>query len=229
MVLICNLPGSLRSIRGDYMFTGIVEEQGKISKITKNKMKVCVTVKADIITENLEVDDSVAINGICLTVVKKSKSDFSVEVVNETVTRTTLGKWLVGMTVNLERGIQLNGRLDGHMVQGHVDGTAELINIRHFDDNMVMTFKTNEKITHLMVEKGSVSIDGISLTIASVERGIFSIALIPYTIKNTTIGNLKISGIVNIETDIIGKYIAKFIDEKSELSKNILNKWGYKI
>ncbi len=211
------------------MFTGIIETIGKIKfiKFTSSGLRI------DIINEELagkiNVDDSVAVNGICLTVLELHQDGFAVDAVMETIERSTLKEWGKGQRVNLERGMPLNGRFDGHIVQGHVDGRAELMHVIKTGNSAEMHFKTSKTIAAMMVEKGSVALDGVSLTIASMDYDSFSVAVIPYTLSNTTFNELQPGNKVNLETDIIGKYITKFMQNKNELNRSTLRSWGYKL
>jgi riboflavin synthase len=211
------------------MFTGIIESFGTIENMTSNQNGVSLTIKAKDIVSELQVDDSVAINGICLTVVAILDNSFKVDIVQETLDRSACKNWSRGQKVNLERGMPANGRLDGHIVQGHIDGTAELISFKKRGDSSEMIFKTDKTITDLMVEKGSVALDGVSLTIADVQDREFKIAVIPYTLANTLLGKIKRGDIVNVETDILGKYIAKFMKDKKTLDRSTLLSWGYQV
>ncbi len=211
------------------MFTGIIETRGTVDGITRKGDGLRLRIRSNELGEHLEKDDSVAVNGICLTVVERSSEGFSADAVAETLARTTLKDWRPGQTVNLERGMPASGRFDGHLVQGHVDGTAELITREGRGGGAEMTFRTAETLTALMVEKGSVALDGVSLTIVSVTRDRFSVAVIPYTLSHTTLGDLPPGGKVNVEMDIIGKYLAKFSGGKLKLTKTTLEAWGYKL
>jgi len=210
------------------MFTGIIEEIGTIENITPDRGGYRIRVAAPGIAAELRTDDSVAVNGMCLTVTATRGNTFSVDAVKESAERSTLKNWRSGQKVNLERGMPANGRFDGHLVQGHVDGTARLLKREQQGKSVVMTFETSEKLTALMVEKGSIALDGVSLTLTRAGRTDFSVALIPYSLEHTTLDALSAGDGVNVETDIIGKYIIKYTSDKKELNEEALKKWGYK-
>ena len=205
------------------MFTGIIEETGVIRQCRRQGGKYILSVECRIVCET---DDSVAVNGICLTVTDTRDGMITFHAVDETAARTTLPSWSAGIPVNLERGMPASGRFDGHMVQGHIDGTATLKAVYRKEDNAEMSFSCRRELTDLMVEKGSVAINGVSLTIKSVSASGFSVALIPYTLENTTLNNVKPGQPVNVEMDIIGKYIRKFLTESKGLEEKI-KQWGY--
>lgn len=211
------------------MFTGIIEVLGNIESIRSTDSGLRLNISSEILAGKVEMDDSVAVNGICLTIAELLPKGFALDVVRETVIRSTVKNWRQGTKVNLERGMPADGRFDGHIVQGHVDGQAELVSIKNSGNSAEMLFKTSRKITAIMVEKGSVTLDGISLTIASLDKDKFSIAVIPYTLSNTTFKDLRPGKTVNIETDIIGKYIAKYMQNEKELNKSTLRTWGYEL
>ena len=211
------------------MFTGIIETIGSIKSIKPGSSGLRLSIISEKLDGEIEVDDSVAINGVCLTVVELLPKGFTVDVVSETVSRSTVGQWKTGTKVNLERGLPAHGRFDGHIVQGHVDGPAELMHVKKTGNSAEMHFKTSKTIAAMMVEKGSIALDGISLTIASTDHDGFSVAVIPYTMSNTTLNELRPGNKVNLETDIIGKYIAKFMQNGKKLNKSTLMSWGYEL
>jgi len=211
------------------MFTGIIETKGCIKSIRSIGKGLRLSITSEKLDGKIEIDDSVAINGVCLTVVELLPKGFAVDVVRETVSRSTVGQWRTGTKVNLERGLPAHGRFDGHIVQGHVDGLAELTQVKKTGNSAEMHFKTSQKIAAMIVEKGSVALDGISLTIAATDHDAFSVAVIPYTISNTTLNELRPGNKVNLETDIIGKYIAKFMQNGKKLNKSTLTSWGYEL
>ncbi|MGC6434141.1 MAG: riboflavin synthase [Crocinitomicaceae bacterium] len=190
------------------MFTGIIEQLGTIQGIRKEGENVHFTVKSPF-TNELKVDQSVAHNGTCLTVVEINGDDYVVTAIKETLDKTCLGQWEVGTKVNLERCMQMNGRLDGHIVQGHVDTTATCVSIEQQDGSWKFTFEyTTDQVT---VEKGSITINGVSLTVVDSKDNGFSVCIIPYTYEHTNFHQLKIGDKVNLEFDIIGKYVAKLL------------------
>ena len=190
------------------MFTGIIEQLGTIQAIRKEGENVHYTVKSPF-TNELKVDQSVAHNGTCLTVVAINGEDYIVTAIKETLDKTCLGQWEVGTKVNLERCMQMNGRLDGHIVQGHVDTTATCVSIEQQDGSWKFTFEyTTDQVT---VEKGSITVNGVSLTVVDSKDNGFSVCIIPYTYEHTNFHQLKIGDKVNLEFDIIGKYVAKLL------------------
>ncbi|MDZ7796726.1 MAG: riboflavin synthase [Candidatus Marinimicrobia bacterium] len=209
------------------MFTGIIETQGNIAGIDIMRDTFRIRVKAPEIASELHIDDSVAVNGICLTVTALQGDIFSVDAIRETAERSTLKTWKSGKTVNLERGMPADGRFDGHLVQGHVDGTAELVQKERQRNTALFTFQTAERLMPLIVKKGSIALDGVSLTVTAADKDRFTVALIPYTLENSTLGKLPAGNSVNVETDIIGKYIVKHLTASTELSEDLLHKWGY--
>ena len=187
------------------MFTGLVEELGVILSISQTD----IWIESAIIMDDLGVKDSISVNGACLTVVSIQGNSFKVNVVPETLRRTDLGDLSVGDKVNLERSAQLGGRLGGHIVQGHVDGTAQITAYVEEGSAWLIEFQISKKLSRYIVEKGFVCVDGASLTVVNCEENTFTIALIPYTRDNTVLGYKGVGSSVNIETDIIGKYIEK--------------------
>lgn len=197
------------------MFTGIVEDIGCIKKIQRNSLQSSLTIESKKITEDIAIGDSISVNGICLTVTLFNHSTFTVDVMNETWNRTSLSTLTYGGYVNLERALPTNGKLGGHIVTGHIDGTGRVVSIRKDDNATWYKIQAPSDILDFIVEKGSITIDGISLTIASVSSNDFSVSIIPHTIKSTTLQSKTINDRVNLETDIIGKYIRKFMNEKN--------------
>ena len=187
------------------MFTGLVEELGVISSISQTD----IWIESSIVMDDLGVKDSISVNGACLTVVSIEENLFKVNVVPETLRRTDLGDLSVGDKVNLERSTQLGGRLGGHIVQGHVDGTAQIMAYVKEGSAWLIDFEISKKLSRYIVEKGFVCVDGASLTVVNCDENTFTIALIPYTRDNTVLGYKGVGNSVNIETDIIGKYIEK--------------------
>ncbi len=190
------------------MFTGIIEQLGEIRQITKEKDNIHFTLFSPF-TSELKIDQSVAHNGTCLTVVAIQGDLYTVTAILETLNKTNLGSWKVGTKVNLERCLQMNGRLDGHIVQGHVDTVAKCIAIEDQNGSWKFTFEyLAEQIT---VEKGSITINGVSLTVVDSMAKSFSVCIIPFTYEHTNFHQLKVNDLVNLEFDIIGKYVAKLM------------------
>ena len=188
------------------MFTGIIESLGNLTQTKREGSNLHLEISSDI-SQELKVDQSVSHNGVCLTVTSVSDGKHWVTAVDETLQKSNVGQLAVGDMINLERCVQMNGRLDGHIVQGHVDTTAQVKEITDTDGSWVFTFQLEKP--GLMVEKGSVCLNGTSLTCFDVERDIFRVAIIPYTFEHTNFKNLQKSSIVNVEFDIVGKYIQK--------------------
>lgn len=190
------------------MFTGIIETLGTIVALSQQHQNLELTIESPI-TSELKVDQSVAHNGICLTVTAINDNRHVVCAVKETIDKTTIGQWQIGDKVNLERCMQLNGRLDGHIVQGHVDDTALCIKRTDLDQNWLFQFEIKPQFSHLIIEKGSISINGTSLTCFNVTAQTFEVTIIPYTFEHTSIAQVQEGSLVNIEFDVIGKYIAR--------------------
>ncbi|MDO4727562.1 MAG: riboflavin synthase [Bacteroidota bacterium] len=190
------------------MFTGIIESIGVIKKITPNQNNLDIEVTSDF-TAELKIDQSVAHNGICLTVVSINNDSYTVTAIEETINKTAITSWKEGHLVNLERGLRLGDRLDGHIVQGHVDQTATCTAINTLEGSTIYTFEYDSKLGNITIEKGSITINGVSLTIINSTKNQFSVAIIPYTFENTTFKNLNIGDLVNIEFDVIGKYVSQ--------------------
>jgi riboflavin synthase len=201
------------------MFSGIVEEMGAITVLKKTLAGVKLTILASAVMADLKIGDSVSVNGICLTVVSRTERDFSVEVSPETLSVTTLGNYPVGMPVNLERAMKLNERIGGHLVAGHVDGVG-VIRSRHQDANAItLAIEAPQHILRYCVVKGSVTVDGISLTINDMSDKGFSVAIIPHTAKVTILGLRQVNDSVNLESDLIGKYVERLLQERGQLPK----------
>ena len=190
------------------MFTGIIETLGIIKEIQKDQENLHLTV-ASTITNELKIDQSVAHNGICLTVVKINENEYTVTAIKETIDKTSIGTWKTGDVLNLERAMKLGDRLDGHIVQGHVDQIGVCTNIEEANGSWVFTFEYDTKQNNITIEKGSITINGTSLTVVNSELNSFSVAIIPYTYEHTNFNTFKIGSIINLEFDVIGKYVAR--------------------
>lgn len=202
------------------MFSGIVEEMGAITVLGKTLAGTKLTILASIVMGDLKIGDSVSVNGTCLTVISRSDRDFSVEVSPETLSVTTLGLLNPGTPVNLERAMRLNERIGGHLVAGHVDGIG-VIRSRHQDANaIILAIEAPQHILRYCVVKGSITVDGISLTINNVNEKGFSVAIIPHTAKVTTLGLKQVNDPVNLESDLIGKYVERLLQERGQLPKS---------
>ncbi len=193
------------------MFTGIIEEVGTIKDIRLQSHSAVISVSADAVLEGTRVGDSIAVNGVCLTVTSLRDREFSADATPETVARTSLYRLRGGSPVNLERAIAADGRFGGHIVMGHVDGRGSVEGIVREENSLLLAIKADPGIMRYVVMKGSVAIDGISLTVADVSQSEFTVSLIPHTAEVTTVRYIKRGDSVNIETDIIGKYVEKFL------------------
>ena len=198
------------------IFTGIIEELGVVKSIAINGASGCITIKAKKVLEGTQLGDSIAVNGTCLTVTSINSDGFSADVMAETVRRTSLSQVGKGDMVNLERAMILNGRFGGHIVSGHIDGTGTITKYTKEENAIWVTIKAPEEILDLIVEKGSICIDGISLTVATVSDRDFQVSIIPHTAKETTLIHKKVGSLVNLENDIVGKYIKKLMENKQE-------------
>jgi len=192
------------------MFTGIIEELGTVKGVRRQSDGMRLSVTAKVIMDGMKTGDSIAVNGACLTVTEFDSSSFTADVSGETVNRTNIGKLRVGDKVNLERPMRLSDRLGGHLVSGHVDAVGVIRGITKKGDVSVLTFEAPKEISKYLIFKGSVAVDGISLTVNDITGNTFSITVIPHTVKMTTLGFKKIGDIVNLEADMIGKYIEAF-------------------
>lgn len=213
------------------MFTGIIEEVGTVRSIQKKNYSLSLTISADKIMQDLRAGDSIAVNGICLTAKAFTDSAFTADVMHETLERTSFAGLKAGSRVNLERAMQLNGRFGGHIVTGHIDGTGTITGIKKDGIAVLYTISTEQKILKRIIEKGSVAVDGISLTVAKVTNRDFCVSVIPHTAENTILASRRVHETVNLENDCIGKYIEKFIScrngRKSGITRAFLAEAGY--
>lgn len=193
------------------MFTGIIEEIGTIKQIQKGTHSAILQIQANIVLEGLRIGDSVAVNGVCLTVTTIQPHGFSADVMHETLNRSALSGLTMGSFVNLERAMPANGRFDGHIVAGHVDDVGKIVDIKRDDNAIWYTIQAAPPVMRYVVEKGSIAIDGISLTVARISTDSFSVSIIPHTAHVTTLGKRRMGDAVNLENDIIGKYVEKFL------------------
>ena len=193
------------------MFTGIIENMAEVIDVQTNKNNLDILFKCDLLSE-LKVDQSISHNGVCLTVADISNDTYLVNVVKETIDKSNFSSLKVGDKVNIERSMMINDRLDGHIVQGHVDQIAKCVSIEEQGGSYNMSFK-HEKSDNITVEKGSICVNGISLTVCNSKENTFSVAIIPYTWDNTNLKNIKVGDTVNLEFDIVGKYIAKLLSK----------------
>lgn len=219
------------------MFTGIVEEIGTVEQIGRGRDSAVVTIRGKKVLEGTKIGDSIAVNGICLTVISLSElsGNFSADIMHETLNRSSLAGLTRGSHVNLERAMKADGRFGGHMVAGHVDGVGTIRRIRRDDTAVWYTVEAGGEILRYVVEKGSVAIDGISLTVAKVSETDFSVSVIPHTLRETILMEKKEGDAVNLETDMIGKYVEKLLDfrsgpkqqEESKITREFLSRYGF--
>lgn len=193
------------------MFTGIIEEVGCVRSLRRGAKSFTLEVEASKVMEGTQIGDSIATNGVCLTVTSLTGRGFTADVMPETVSRTALGELVAGSPVNLERALQLQTRLGGHIVSGHIDGTGRIANRRQDDTALWLTVECDSKMLRYVIEKGSVTLQGVSLTVARVDERSFAVSLIPHTQAATTLHEAKVGDLVNIENDIIAKYVEKLL------------------
>ena len=205
------------------MFTGIVEELGSIRSVRRGQHSSVLSIVAKDILSDLKIGDSVAVNGVCLTATTVDSGGFTADVMHETLNRSSLCNLTVGSHVNLERAMAANGRFGGHIVSGHIDGTGTITALRKDDNAVWYTISASQELLRYIVEKGSIAIDGISLTVAEVGESWFSISAIPHTVAVTTLGEKRPGDTVNLENDVIGKYVEKLLrPQPQETAKNSL-------
>lgn len=211
------------------MFTGIVQEVGEIIQAEKGGGGVKLRVRAPITTRELNINDSVAINGVCQTVVAKTETDFSVEAVEETLGKTTLGRIPIMSRVHLELPVRLSDRLGGHFVLGHVDAVGILRSIEKQASSWLLSIEYPQEFSKYLIPVGSIAVDGISLTVASLQDRAFVVSIIPHTLQKTTLGNARIGQELNLEFDVLGKYVERLLQrhEGRELTWEKLTSWGF--
>lgn len=211
------------------MFTGIIEEVGIVRSITKGSLSAILDISCSKVLEDTKVGDSIAVNGVCLTVTSLEETSFTADVMAETLRRSSLGELSKGSKVNLERAMQLNGRFGGHIVSGHIDGTGTIISTKKEGNATWVEVGTSPEILRFIIQKGSITIDGISLTVAKLTDKSFSVSIIPHTGSETTLLTKKIGSIVNLENDIVGKYVERFTSAptKKEVSYETLLENGF--
>lgn len=217
------------------MFTGIIEEVGTVQSIRRGVHSAVLSIQAKTVLQDTHMGDSIAVNGVCLTVTSLSGSGFTADVMPETLNRSSLGTLQTGSPVNLERAMAANGRFGGHIVSGHIDGTGTIQAIKKDDNAVWYTIQANSSLLRYMIEKGSIAIDGISLTIAKITSSAFQVSIIPHTAANTTLASRHVGDTVNLETDCIGKYVEKLLLSSSKqhettqegITMSLLAKSGY--
>lgn len=193
------------------MFTGLVEEKGCLEEIRASSMSSILTIRAKQVLEGVQLGDSIAVNGVCLTVTSFSENRFTCDVMPETMKKTNLGKLARGEVLNLERAMKIGDRFGGHIVSGHVDGTGEIISRETYENAVLFQIKAKPELLRYMIPRGSVCIDGISLTIIDVTDSSFSISIIPHTLAHTNLEGKRAGAIVNLECDVIGKYVERLL------------------
>ena len=201
------------------MFTGIVEEMGEILQIERGSESAVLHIRCKRVLENTKIGDSIAVNGVCLTVTSMSGDSYTADVMAETMSRSSLGTLKRGSRVNLERAMAADGRFGGHIVAGHIDGTGKVSKISRDETAVWYTIAASPEILRYIVEKGSITIDGISLTVATVTNRDLSVSIIPHTQQNTVLADRRIGDMVNLETDIIGKYVEKLLQPREPEQK----------
>ena len=213
------------------MFTGIIEELGTVKGIKKGGKSCTLNIKCNHILEDVSVGDSIATNGVCLTVTSFGRDSFTADVMPETMNRSSLGNLKINDYVNLERAMQANGRFGGHIVSGHIDGTGKIVQIRKEDNAVWFGIQAGNELLRYIIFKGSIAIDGISLTVAKVEKDRFFVSIIPHSMANTTLSKRKIGDIVNLECDVVGKYVEKLESnpekKESKITRNFLLENGF--
>jgi len=217
------------------MFTGIVEELGTVRGIAAGAKSGKITIAAQTVLTDLHIGDSIAVNGICLTVISFDKNGFVADVMPETVQRTAFAELKSGSRVNLERALTLSSRLGGHIVSGHIDGVGTIVDLQADDNAVIIKITAERPVLKYIIEKGSVTIDGISLTVVGAQADWFSVSVIPHTREVTSLSGKKTGSKVNIETDLIGRYVERFVTfaeaddptEKTAITKDFLQKYGF--
>lgn len=212
------------------MFTGIIEEIGTIEGMKKGASSAVLRIQALKIMDDIHLGDSIAVNGVCLTVTRISSTGFESDVMHETMNRSSLGNLRIGSSVNLERAMPANGRFGGHIVSGHIDGTGTILNIQRDDNAVWYKIKTPLSVLRYIIEKGSIAIDGISLTVAKVSKDSFHVSIIPHTAQFTTLDKRRVGDLVNLENDCVGKYVEHFMGSETKnnnITAEFLAKYGF--
>lgn len=211
------------------MFTGIIEEIGTIEGMKKGASSAVLRIQASKIMDDIHLGDSIAVNGVCLTVTRISSTGFESDVMHETMNRSSLGNLRIGSSVNLERAMPANGRFGGHIVSGHIDGTGTILNIQRDDNAVWYKIKTPLSVLRYIIEKGSIAIDGISLTVAKVSKDSFHVSIIPHTAQFTTLDKRRVGDLVNLENDCVGKYVEHLTGSETKnnnITAEFLAKYG---
>lgn len=213
------------------MFTGIIEHLGKVKQVKLQASSAIIVVDIGPLSDDVNPGDSIAINGACLTVTQIKDSEVYFDVSTETLNKTTIGRLKTSDNVNIERSLKMGDKLGGHFVTGHVDGVGVINKVENEPGQCTVWFSVSEELTNMMIKKGSVAVDGISLTIVEIRDGLFSVALIPYTLEATTLGFKKVGQKVNIETDMLGKWVKRILtvneSTTSGITEDLLKKKGF--
>jgi riboflavin synthase len=209
------------------MFTGIIEEMGAVKKISRKGENILLQITAAKVLQSMAIGKSISVNGVCLTVLEFNNAGFTAEATKETLNKSALADLRVNDFVNLERPLLATGRFDGHFVMGHIDGVGIIKKIDKSKDAVLLTIEMDADLSRYVVDKGSIAVDGISLTVVSIEKSIFTVNIIPHTCGNTNIKNKKTGDKVNIETDVFGKYVEKVSGLKSKVTKEFLKEKGF--
>jgi riboflavin synthase len=209
------------------MFTGIIEGLGNVKRLTAKGADAVIEIEAAIDLKDVSIGDSIAVNGACLTAIAKKEKLFSADVSAETIAKTTLGRLHAGDKINLEKSIRVGGFIGGHFVLGHVDAVGRILSKTQKSGSVILAVEINDQLSRQIVEKGSVAIDGISLTVNKLEKGRFYVNIIPHTAANTTLLTKKEGDLINIETDILGKYVEKLLHSPRGIDKDFLTEHGF--
>ncbi len=209
------------------MFTGLIEEIGTVEAVVARGRIIDIKVRADTVMDDIAIGDSISISGVCQTVTSFDTTTFTVQAVSETISRTTFGDLKKGGKVNLERALKVGDRLGGHIVQGHVDGIGRIVSKKASGNNFDITIAPDAALNRYIVEKGSITIDGISLTVTYVKNGNFGVTIIPHTLGATTLEKVRVGDRVNLETDVLAKYIEKLIEPDGSLTTDRLKALGF--
>jgi riboflavin synthase len=209
------------------MFTGIIEGLGNVKRLTAKGADAVIEIEAAIDLKDVSIGDSIAVNGACLTAIAKKEKLFSADVSAETIAKTTLGRLHAGDKINLEKSIRVGGFIGGHFVLGHVDAVGRILSKTQKSGSVILAVEINDQLSRQIVEKGSVAIDGISLTVNKLEKGRFYVNIIPHTAANTTLLTKKEGDLINIETDVLGKYVEKLLNSPRGIDKDFLTEHGF--
>ena len=210
------------------MFTGLIEEIGVVERVEEKQNGRGLLIHAALIMQDLKIDDSISINGVCLTVVAVDKNQFAVDVIAETLRKTSIGEWRAGTRVNLERALRADNRLGGHFVQGHIDAVASISEVQSHQNEWLLTLEVPKHLRKYVILHGSIALDGVSLTVARWQRPLATVALIPHTLERTTLSERRTNDKINVEVDILGKYVESILSsDEPGLDESKLKSMGY--